>query len=66
MPDPQEWDYGFGHLADPKLRASLHERAIGYVLAVACDHPITTHAGKHPARALARGPSPALRASPPR
>ena len=40
--------------ADPKLRAGLHEKAIGYVLAVACDHQIRTLAGKHPARALAR------------
>jgi hypothetical protein len=39
---------------DSKLRAGLHERAIGYVLAVASDHQITTHAGKHPAKALAR------------
>jgi SRSO17 transposase len=40
--------------ADSRLRAALHERAIGYVLAVACDHQIATLAGKHPAKALAR------------
>jgi hypothetical protein len=40
--------------ADSKLRAALQERAIGYVLAVACDHQVTTLAGKHPARALSR------------
>ncbi|MDX6241660.1 MAG: hypothetical protein QOG10_6484 [Kribbellaceae bacterium] len=38
---------------DSKLRAGLHERSIGYVLAVACDHQVTTLAGKHPAKALA-------------
>jgi hypothetical protein len=26
--------------ADPKLRAFLEGRGIGYVLAVACDHPV--------------------------
>jgi SRSO17 transposase len=31
---------------DSKLRAGLHERAIGYVLAVACDHQVTTLAGR--------------------
>jgi SRSO17 transposase len=40
--------------ADSKLRVGLHERAIGYVLAVACDHQIITPAGKHPAKVLAR------------
>jgi SRSO17 transposase len=40
--------------ADSKLRSGLHEHRIGYVLAVACDHQITTPAGKHPAKALAR------------
>jgi SRSO17 transposase len=39
---------------DSKLRTALQERAIGYVLAVACDHQIATLAGKHPAKALAR------------
>jgi SRSO17 transposase len=40
--------------ADSKLRAGLQERRIGYVLAVACDHQVTTLAGKHAAKALAR------------
>lgn len=40
--------------SDSKLRADLHERAIGYVLAVACDHQVTRLAGNHPARTLAR------------
>jgi len=40
--------------ADSKLRTALQERAIGYVLAVACDHQITTGAGKHSAKTLAR------------
>ncbi len=39
---------------DSKLRVALQERRIGYVLAVACDHQVTTLAGKHPAKALAR------------
>jgi SRSO17 transposase len=41
--------------ADSKLRTVLQERAIGYVLAVACDHQVTTLAGKHPA-SCRRGP----------
>ncbi|MFI7068650.1 IS701 family transposase, partial [Kribbella sp. NPDC050124] len=40
--------------ADSKLRIALQERAIGYVLAVACDHQIITGAGKHSAETLAR------------
>jgi len=40
--------------ADPKLRADLHDKQIGYVLAVACDHQIPTPAGKHSAKNLAR------------
>lgn len=36
--------------ADSKLRIALQERRVGYVLAVACDHQITTGAGKHPAK----------------
>jgi SRSO17 transposase len=40
--------------ADSKLRIALQQRAIGYVLAVACDHQISTGAGKYPAKALAR------------
>jgi SRSO17 transposase len=39
---------------DSKLRGALQQRAIGYVLAVACDHQITTLAGKHSAKILAR------------
>jgi SRSO17 transposase len=39
---------------DSKLRAGLQERRIGYVLAVACDHQVTTLAGKHAAKAPAR------------
>ena len=35
--------------ADPKLRACLEARGIGYVLAVACDHPVV--AGGDPYRA---------------
>jgi SRSO17 transposase len=38
---------------DSMLRAGLHERAIAYVLAVACDHQVATPAGKHDARTLA-------------
>jgi hypothetical protein len=30
---------------DPALRAMLHQRGVGYVLAVACDHRVRTHAG---------------------
>jgi hypothetical protein len=40
--------------ADSKLRIALQQRAIGHVLAVACDRQITTGAGKHPAKMLAR------------
>ena len=39
--------------SDPRLRADLHKRGIGYVLAVACDHQVSTPAGKHPAKTLA-------------
>jgi SRSO17 transposase len=52
---PAEWVTGdevYG--SDSKLRAGLHERGIGYVLAVACDHQVATLAGKHRASALAR------------
>jgi SRSO17 transposase len=31
---------------DPALRARLEARGVGYVLAVACDHPVATAAGK--------------------
>jgi hypothetical protein len=36
------------------LRAALEAQQTGYVLAVACDHQIPTHAGKLRADALAR------------
>jgi SRSO17 transposase len=39
---------------DPKLRAELARRGLGYVLAVAKSHPVTTHAGTFPAAELAR------------
>ncbi|WP_406048705.1 IS701 family transposase [Kribbella sp. NBC_00889] len=52
---PASWVAGDEvHGGDSKLRIALQERAIGYVLAVACDHQITTPAGKHPAKTLAR------------
>jgi SRSO17 transposase len=40
--------------ADPALRGDLEERHIGYVLAVACRHTVTTGAGTFRADALAR------------
>jgi SRSO17 transposase len=40
--------------ADPGLRADLEHRAMGYVLAVACSHPVSTAAGKRRADQLAR------------
>lgn len=39
---------------NPKLRTTLEERGIGYVLAVACSHEVTTQAGKFRADALAK------------
>jgi SRSO17 transposase len=39
---------------DPKLRAELARRGLGYVLAVAKSHPVTTQAGTFPAAGLAR------------
>ena len=39
---------------DPKLRAELARRGLGYVLAVAKSHPVTTQAGTFPAAELAR------------
>lgn len=51
---PAPWvagDEAYG--ADPTLRKELEERGIGYVLAVACSHPVTTAAGKRRADALA-------------
>jgi SRSO17 transposase len=40
--------------ADPQLRAELERRAMGYVLAVASNHRVTTVAGTAPAAELAR------------
>jgi len=40
--------------ADPKLRACLEARGIGYVLAVACDHPVVAGGGTWRADALLR------------
>jgi SRSO17 transposase len=37
---------------DPKLRETLEDRGIGYVLAVACSHPVHTGAGKYRADEL--------------
>jgi SRSO17 transposase len=39
---------------DPRLRAELARRGLGYVLAVAKSHPVTTPGGTCPAIALAR------------
>ncbi|MCA1835416.1 MAG: IS701 family transposase [Actinobacteria bacterium] len=39
--------------ADPGLRGELERRGVGYVLAVACSHPVTTAAGKLRADAIA-------------
>jgi SRSO17 transposase len=39
--------------ADPGLRADLERRGVGYVLAVAVSHPVTTAAGPCQARTLA-------------
>jgi SRSO17 transposase len=39
---------------DPKLRAELARRGLGYVLAVAKSHPVTTAIGARPAVELAR------------
>jgi SRSO17 transposase len=40
--------------ADPQLRAGLARRGLGYVLAVAKSHPVTTGIGARPAIELAR------------
>ncbi len=42
--------------ADPGLRAGLERRAVGYVLAVAVSHPVTTAATTLQARTLAARP----------
>lgn len=39
--------------ADPGLRGELERRGVGYVLAVACSHPVTTAAGRLRADAIA-------------
>jgi SRSO17 transposase len=39
---------------DPRLRCGLARRGLGYVLAVAKSHPVTTRAGARPAIELAR------------
>lgn len=36
--------------ANPGLRAELEARGIGYVLAVACDHPVSVGGATHPCR----------------
>ena len=41
------------HGADPKLRKTLDDRGVGYVLAVACSHPVRTGACKTRADQLA-------------
>lgn len=38
---------------NPKLRAALRKRGIGYILAVACSAEVSTDAGKFRADALA-------------
>ncbi|MEU8307893.1 IS701 family transposase [Actinomadura sp. NPDC048955] len=38
---------------DPKLRKTLEDRGVGYVLAVACSHPVRTRVGKIRADELA-------------
>jgi SRSO17 transposase len=40
--------------ADPKLRAALQARGLGYVLAVACDHPVRAGGATQRADALLR------------
>jgi SRSO17 transposase len=40
--------------ADPALRADLHARGVGYVLAVAATHTVITGGGSHRVRDLAR------------
>jgi len=40
--------------AHPGLRQTLHQRKIGYVLAVACNRLVTCHTGHHQAHTVAR------------
>jgi SRSO17 transposase len=42
------------HGQDPALRAELARRGLGYVLAVAKNHPVTTGIGTRPAIELAK------------
>lgn len=52
---PASWVAGDEvHGADPRLRGDLEERRIGYVLAVACRHTVTTGAGTVRADVLPR------------
>jgi hypothetical protein len=46
--------------ADPRLRACLEARSIGYVLAVACDHPVLAGGKAWRADALQAGPGAGL------
>jgi SRSO17 transposase len=51
---PAQWVTGdevYG--ADPRLRATLEQRQIGYVLAIACNRPVPTHLGPVRADTLA-------------
>jgi SRSO17 transposase len=41
--------------ADPQLRTALQARGVGYVLAVACSHPVPALAGKQRADRIAAG-----------
>jgi hypothetical protein len=41
--------------ADPKLRTALQARGVGYVLAVACSHPVPAPAGNQRADQIAAG-----------
>ena len=53
---PARWVAGdevYGN--DPKLRAALETRGVGYVLAVSCDHRIPTAGGPVRADSVARG-----------
>jgi SRSO17 transposase len=40
--------------ADPGLRAELEQRGVGYVLAIACTHPVRTAAGPMTAQSIAQ------------
>src|SRR5205814_4156296 len=52
---PAAWAAGDEVYGDnPKLRAALEKRGLGYVLAVSCTHRVPTAAGPQPAGQLAR------------